>query len=443
MNRFLYTIVASLLLQGLCGNASAQAQTQTDSLLGEPTLAHCVAYALKHFPLVQQAYLDEAITEHQIKSKLADWYPQISLGANYQNNFQLPSASFNGNVVKTGTYNSSSAGLAGSQNIFNRDVLLAMRSAGDVRKQIKQVTLSDKIEVVVAVSKAFYDVLLTRKQIDLLDEDITRLSRSLKDAYNQYQGGIVDKIDYKQATISLNNARAEKKSYEELLKSKLVFLKQQMGYSSPGNLDLVYDSTSMEKEAIADTSQEVRYENRIEYQLLVTEKKLQQYNLLYNRWSFYPSVSAFAGYNFNFINDRFSRLYNQNFPNSFGGLQLSFPIFQGNKRVQNIRVAELQVKRLDWDMESLKNIISSQYAQALASYKSYLYDYYTLRENLALATEVYNTIQLQYRSGIKAYLDVITAETSLRSAQSNYANALYQVLSSKLDLQKALGTIQY
>ena len=55
MNRFLYTIVASLLLQGLCGNASAQAQTQTDSLLGEPTLAHCVAYALKHFPLVQQA----------------------------------------------------------------------------------------------------------------------------------------------------------------------------------------------------------------------------------------------------------------------------------------------------------------------------------------------------------------------------------------------------
>ena len=297
--------------------------------------------------------------------------------------------------------------------------------------------------MVVAVSKAFYDVLLTRKQIDLLDEDITRLSRSLKDAYNQYQGGIVDKIDYKQATISLNNARAEKKSYEELLKSKLVFLKQQMGYSSPGNLDLVYDSTSMEKEAIADTSQEVRYENRIEYQLLVTEKKLQQYNLLYNRWSFYPSVSAFAGYNFNFINDRFSRLYNQNFPNSFGGLQLSFPIFQGNKRVQNIRVAELQVKRLDWDMESLKNIISSQYAQALASYKSYLYDYYTLRENLALATEVYNTIQLQYRSGIKAYLDVITAETSLRSAQSNYANALYQVLSSKLDLQKALGTIQY
>ena len=72
-----------------------------------------------------------------------------------------------------------------------------------------------------------------------------------------------------------------------------------------------------------------------------------------------------------------------------------------------------------------------------------LNDYYMLKENLELARDVYNTIQLQYRSGIKAYLDVITAETSLRSAQSNYANALYQVLSSKLDVQKALGTIKY
>jgi outer membrane protein TolC len=52
-------------------------------------------------------------------------------------------------------------------------------------------------------------------------------------------------------------------------------------------------------------------------------------------------------------------------------------------------------------------------------------------------------LSLQYRSGVKAYLDVITAETDLRNAQSNYTNALYQVLSSKLDVEKALGTIKY
>ncbi|MDP4217759.1 MAG: TolC family protein, partial [Bacteroidota bacterium] len=118
-------------------------------------------------------------------------------------------------------------------------------------------------------------------------------------------------------------------------------------------------------------------------------------------------------------------------------------IFQGTRRIQNIRIAELQVQRVDWDIISLKSVINSQYEQALATYKSHLNEYYLLRENLALARDVFNTIELQYRSGIKAYLDLITAETDLRTAQSNYSNALFQVLSSKLDVERALGTINY
>jgi outer membrane protein TolC len=418
-------------------------QKSNDSLLSDATLQNCVQYALQHYPLVQQALLDEQITEHQIKSKLADWFPQIGLNANYQNNFQLTSVSFNGSVIKSGTYNTSFASFSGTQNIFNRDVLLASKSANDVRRQIRQTTTSDKIDVAVNVSKAFYDVLLTQKQIDLLDEDIVRLERSLKDSYNQYQGGIVDKTDYKRATISLNNSKAEKKSYQELLKAKLATLKLQMGYPATGNLALQYDSAAMEQQVLIDTNQNVDYNNRIEYQLLLTQKKLQIDNLKYEKWSYLPAVSAFGNYTFSYLSDQFSNLYSNNFPYSYAGLQLSIPIFQGTKRSQNIRVAELQVKRVDWDITAVKDNISSQYIQALSAYKGYLNDYYSLKENVQLAKDVYSTLDLQYRSGVKAYLDVITAETDLRNAQSNYTNALYQVLSSKLDVQKALGTIQY
>jgi outer membrane protein TolC len=119
------------------------------------------------------------------------------------------------------------------------------------------------------------------------------------------------------------------------------------------------------------------------------------------------------------------------------------PIFQGTKRTQNIRIAELQLTRLDWDVVNLQTAISTQYAQALASYKGYLNNYYIERENLGLAQEVFNTIQLQYRSGIKAYLDLITSDTDLRTAQLVYSNALFQVLSSKLDVEKALGTVPF
>jgi outer membrane protein len=430
----------------------AGAQATRDSLLNpqkapdtltSATLQTCVQYALKHFPLIQQAMLDEMITDRQIKSRLADWYPQVNLNANYQNNFQLQSIAFNGSYSKSGTFNTSYVQLGLSQTLFNRDVLLAARTKKAVMTNIRQTTVTDRIEIAVNVSKAFYDVLLTSKQIEVLDDDIRRLERNLRDAYNQYQGGLVDKTDYKRATITLNNSRAQRKTDEESLKAKYAVLKQFMGYTGKDSVHLVYDSASMESEVSIDTLATVDYTKRIEFQQLMTQRHLQEAEVKYTKWAYIPTVTAGAGYNFNYLSNRFSNLYNNNLPNSYAGVTVNFPIFQGTKRTQNIRIAEFQLTRVDWDMVNLQNTITTQYAQSMAAYKSNLNNYYVLRENLNLARDVFNTIELQYRSGVKAYLELITAETDLRVAQSNYSDALYQVLSSKIDVQKAMGTVQY
>jgi len=421
--------------------ASAQ---NADSLLQEASLQNCVQYALKHQPAVNQSMIDEQIADREIKSRLADWYPQLNLTANYQNNFHLQSTKFGEQLITIGTYNTSSAQFALTQTIFNRDVLLAKTSAKDVRTGAQQLTTNTKIYVAANVTKAFYDVLLSIKQIELFDEDIVLLERSLKDAFNQYKGGIVDKTDYQRATISLNNAKAQRKSSEEQLKGKYATLKLLMSYPSGNDLNLVYDSLQMAREVLSiDTTEAVNFNNRIEYQLLLTQKKLQEADLKYYKWGFLPSLSAFGQYNFNYLNNEFSKLYSENFPNSYAGLTLNFPLFQGTKRVQQIKIAQLQLRRMDFDFVALKDSISAQYTQAIASYKSNLNNYYMQRENLALAREVYNIIQVQYRSGIKTYLDVVTANNDLFLAQINYTNALYQVLGNKVDVQRALGTLQY
>ncbi len=419
-----------------------KAQSTQDSILQQATLPLCVQYALVHYPLVQQSLIDEAITDHQIKSALSQIYPQINFNYSYQYNFQFAPVFFNGGVLQSGTNNTSALGFSATQNIFNRDVLLATQTQGALRRQASQTTVSNKIDIVVNVSKAFYDVLLTQKQISVLNEDIVRLERSLKDAYNQYKGGLVDKIDYKRATISLNNSKAQKKSNEELLKAKYAVLKQQMGYVPKNDITLVYDSTQMVSEAMIDTTRDVNYDSRIEYQLLKTRKSLQEANLKYYKLSYIPNISAFGTYNIGgFYNNNFAKLYGTAYSNSFAGIQFTLPIFQGGKRIQDIKVAELQVKRVDWDIISLKTTINTEYVQALSTYKANLSDYNILKDNYDLASDVYNTLELQYKQGIKTYLDVITAETDLRSAEFNYTNALYQVLSSKYDVEKALGTI--
>lgn len=414
-----------------------------DSSLDNATLKECIQYAIRHNPDLKNAKINEDITETIIKSKLADWYPQVNFTYNLQHNFQLPTFNFNGNLSHSGTYNTSGAQLGLTQNIFNRDALLATRTSKDVRLLSGQNTEEQTINLTVLVSKAFYDLILTQQQLKVIEEDIVRINQSLKDAYYQYQSGIVDKTDYKRATISLNNANAQKKFGEENLKSKYAYLFELMGYPDSDGFDLVYDTSQMEKEIYIDTSQNINYNNRIEIRQLETRKKLQQYNLQYYKWSFLPDVHAFGNYNLNFLNNQFSKLYSQSYPNSFAGITLSIPIFQGGKRLEQIKQAQFQITQAQNDIKSFENKINTQYQAALADYKGNLFNYLSLKENLSLANEVYEVIRLQYRSGVKAYLDVITAESDLRTAQINYYNALYQVLSSKIDVSQALGNISY
>lgn len=418
-------------------------QNSQDSLIQNATLENVVRYAIQRNPDLKNAMLDEQITETIIKSKLADWYPQINFNHSLQHNFQLPIANFNGQFIRTGLQNISGTQFGATQNIFNRDVLLASRTSRDVRLQSRQNTARQKIDIAVLVSKAFYDVILTVQQLRVTDEDINRINLSLKDAFYQYQSGITDKTDYKRATIILNNAKAQKKNVEESVKAKYAYLKELMGYPPAADFKLQYDTTLMKNEIYIDTLQIVSYNNRVEYQLLQTQKTLQRYNLKYNQWSFLPDISAFGNYNLNYFNNNFSKIYDQSFPNSFAGLLLSIPVFQGGKRTQFVKQARLQLVQADNNILSLQNNINTGYQQALSAYKSNLYYYLSQQENVSLAKEVYEVIQLQYRSGVKTYLEVINSETDLRTAQINLYNALYQVLASKIDVQQSLGIISY
>ncbi len=418
---------------------------QKDSLSwkGQGTLQDCIAYAWQHNPDMKNAKLQEDITASQIKGKLADWYPQLQFDYSLQHNFQLPSFYSNGSILRNGTNNVSGANFSVTQNIFNRDALLASKSSKEVQLATRQNTAQQRIELAVSVSKAFYDLILTLQQIKVIDADIQRTKQSLQDAMYQYQSGLVDKTDYKRATIALNNATAQKKAGEAALAAKTVYIKSLMGLEASDSFQPVYDTLQMEQEISLDTTRQLQYDRRIEMQQLVTQKKLLQYNLQYNKWSFLPSVSAFGNYNLNFFNDQFSKLYSAAYPNSFAGLRLSFPLFQGGKRTEQIRQAELNIDLVDNSIIRLQQNMQSQYATALAGYKSNLYFFLSQKENLALASEVYDVIRLQYRSGVKTYLDVITAETDLRTAQINYYNTLYELLSSKIDVEQALGNILY
>lgn len=440
--RFFEFCLIAILFQFFMFGGYGQSSS-SDSTLLDATLENVVKYALEHQPAIQQSMIDEEITDRAVRGKLADWYPQINFAFNLQHNFQLPTFVFQGNTVKIGVDNTSFGQVALTQNLFNRDVLLASRTAKEVRLGSRQNTADAKIQVAAEVTKAFYSVLLTFQQIKLAEEDIDRLQQNFKYAYAQYQAGVVDKTDYKRATIALNNANALRKNVEEALGSRNAYLKQVMGYPQNGELNLKFDSLEVMKNVELDTLQTVDITKRIEYQILQTQHKLLEAEVRYEKWSFLPTLSLVATYNLNFQNNAFTKLYYNSFPNSFVGVNLGVPIFQGLKRTHAIKESEWQLRRLDWDLVQFQSNVKTEFTQALAAYKSAYTNFLSLKENLDLAKDVFNVISLQYKSGIKAYIELFSAEADLRTAQINYLNAVFQLLSSRVDVQKALGQLNY
>lgn len=445
MKKNKYLILLTLASLTLILHSPVFAQTGVpDTINGPISLRRCVEFALRNQPVVRQASIDEQINEKDIRIGLSAWLPQLSGSGLYNYYFKgSPQAGAGGGNVPAGTgvKNLSTLGLQASQVIYNNDVLLAAKTAKYSRQYYKENVTSSQINVVSDVSKAFFDVLLSQKQLNITNQDITRLQRSLKDAFNRYQAGVSDKTDYKQATISLNNSLATRKQTEEAIKSKTAYLKQIMGVDPLKPLELSYDSTRYEQAAVIDTNQTLDVNNRIEYRLLQTTKTLKNINVNYYKYGFLPSLSLVGNYNEAYFSHDFSNLYDKAYPTGYVGLSLNLPIFQGGKRLQNLSKAKLQVERADLDIVNSQNTINTEYVQALAGYKSNYTSYQLIRQNVDLAQDVYKIVSLQYREGIKIYLDVIVAQSDLRTAQLNYYNALFQLLSSKIDLQKSLGTL--
>jgi outer membrane protein TolC len=447
LNKF-YKYLALLTLI-LSAPSSLFAQKQDNVFSDSASIDECISYAMKYQPLVRQLKLDEAIANQNIKISLSDWLPQISASAGYSYYIKQPVSVFPNLTdptgpkvdVKIGLKNNSNVLFSASQNIFTNDLLFASKTARYYRQQVGQTTQESLIQLVVNINKAFYDILLSEQMLSIINEDIDRLSISLKNANSLYKSGSTDKIDFSRATIALNNAKSQKINITNSISSKKSFLKQLMGYPDDKPLELKYNFIEMKKDILIDTVQGIKYSDRIEYQLLETNIRLQKITLNYYKQGFLPSLSGFANYNFVYQNDNFSALYNQSFPNSTVGLSLSFPIFAGTKKWQEIKKSKFSYQRLQLDTINLKNALNTAYIQAISEYKSNLASYFITKENISIAQDVYNTVMFQYNQGIKTYLDVIISETDLLTAQLNNLSSLISLMNSKIDVQQALGKI--
>lgn len=255
----------------------------------------------------------------------------------------------------------------------------------------------------------------------------------------------MEKIDVDRLEVLKNNLETERENVIRLLALNYNLLKFQMGMPVETALTLKdsIESINLDKEPETTPADTISYQNRIEYSLLQTQKRLNQLDLKRYKSQYLPSLSAFGSTSQSYQANNFTNLYQQNFPTTVIGLRLSVPIISGGQNLYRVRNAKLEVLRAENNINNLKNTINLEISQAQTNYNNGVQSLGNQQRNRELALEVLRVSKVKYEQGVGSSIEVTTAETSLREAENNYVNALYDLLINKVNLDKALGKINY
>ena len=436
----------------LCLVITFNAKAQLADTVAHFSLQEAIDYAQKYHSSIQNAKIDEEIAANTVKQTIGIGLPQVSGNVNFQDFIKVPTSLVPGEIfgqpgrllpVQFGVKYQSSFGLELNQLLFDGTYIVGLQASKTYRELSMKSLKRSRIETSVAVTKAYYSVLVSNEQLNLLDANMVRLKKTLDDTKALYKNGFVEKIDVDRLTVLHNNLETERENVIRLLDLNVNLLKFQMGMSVQSKLTLKDSITGLQVAqtfAVSDTSV---YKNRIEYSLLETQKKLNELDLKRYKSQFLPSLSAFGSTSQNALSNSFGTMFDRSFPTTLIGFRLSVPIISGGIKLYQVRNAKLEILKTQNNLINLRNGISLEVEQAQTIYRNGLKSLENQNRNMELAQEVLRVTKIKYEQGVGSSIEVTTAETSLKESQNNYINALYDLLINKVNMDKALGKIVY
>jgi outer membrane protein len=459
-------IVSLFVLSVMAFRSNAQ-----DAKSNSFSLQQAVDYAYKSSPNYLNAQNDVLMAKYKRKEVLGMAMPQIGISVDFKDferiptsvlpNFvspavygglvaagaapydpaKLSSDAYDPIAAQFGTKYQLSGTSSASLLVFSADYLVGLKATKEYISLMNINVARNKTDLVSQVSKAYYGVLVNKERINLLDANIVKLEKLLNDTKAFNKQGFVEQIDVDRLEVAFNNLTTEKQKIVRLISLSENLLKFQMGYSGSEGLILT-DSLS-----VADNSEisvsKIDVAKRSEYQLLESQQRLNTINVKRLKFGYLPSLVAFGslGYSGQRSDTKFFTKENNWYPTALIGATLSLNLFDGFQRHYKIQQAKLDFKKGDNNLRNLQLAIELEGASAVVNYNNAISSLQIQKRNLELAQNVYNVSQKKYEQGVGSNLEVINAQASLKESQTNYFNAVYDMLVYKIDYLKATGSL--
>lgn len=384
--------------------------------------------------------------------------PQVSGSIDLKDYLNIPTSLLPGQIfgypagtfipVKFGTKYNSTVGISASQLVFSSDYIFGVK-ASDQFLNLSRIAISrSKSDVTAQVSKAYYNVIINKERVKYLDANIARLKKIMDDTKAYGKAGFVELIDVERLEVQYNNLASEREKTDRFIELSTNMLKFQMGYKLGDPIQLT-DSLNVKNEVTENLPLlQADVSKRPEYQLLMAQQTLLDIDVQRQKWSYMPTLAAYFSHNYNAQRQEFNLLsFDKNDPNkqwfkiTILGATLNLNIFTGFQRMnrlQQAKIASLKNKNM---LANVQLGAQMEANSASVSYNNAITSFNMQKKNIELAQHVYDVVQKKYKEGVGSNLEIVNAETSLKEAQTNYYNALFDMIVAKIDYQKATGTL--
>lgn len=357
---------------------------------------------------------------------------------------QVPPPSNAGVPAQFGTSNNFTASLDLNALLFDGSFFVGLKAQRLYREMVANDVQVSAQDVKLNVKKAFLAILITERNREILDRNLENLAQTLSETKAIYENGFAEKLDVDRLQLSYNNLKVQKDRIERLSEVNYNLLKFHMGYpiqdpiNIEGNLDELMNELDVEAVIPSDFS----IKSRPEYTSLELGEELARINIKRFQVAYLPSLYAFGRYAKQLQrNDLFDNTDNPWFTVSTVGATLNVPIFDGFNKKAKIQRARVTLEETLIQKKTFEQSMKLEVVNARTQFLNARESVENTKESLDLAEEIYETTQIKYREGVGSSVEVSQAEREFYTAQSNYTNALYDLLIAKTDLDKALGKL--
>lgn len=419
------------------------------------SLSQCIDYALQHHPSVKAAVIDQKIARQQTREVASQGLPQVNLNGSFDDNIKIPVSAipaifFNKNAapgeivpVRFGAQYGTAGYAQLDQLIFKGSYFVGLKASKVSRIYYSQATEQAIQNLIYTVGKSYLQTLIALRQLEIRRSNLDNSKQILKITQLQYENDIVTKRDRDRLQVDYYNRLTEFKTAERQIRQSINQLKYDIAMPPKDSLLIISFLDKKEAPLEDSTLAEVHLEDRIDYRILQTQRELRQLDVRQYRSAYLPVLTGYGRYQYQAYRQKFNFFdFTQKWYNSEAvGLRLTIPVFSGFQRNAQLMQAKYNFQKACLDVARMEESIHLQVDNSRLEFETALANVRLGRENVKLATEVYDNEKMLYEQGVGAYTDYLNAENSLFVSQENLNNSLLNLYLAKIELAKARGKI--